>query len=169
MLFRSVEGFKTYAAQMNKLAKPFKEAGFKLQYHNHSQEFRNFPQLNGKPGMDILIEETDPEAVLFELDVHWASAAGCDPVQWIRKLKGRIPVIHFKDYAIDWKSEATDMGAVPKRYAEIGQGNINWPPIVEACREAGVQWYCVEQDRTVLDEFECLRISIDYMKRIGVK
>jgi len=168
-MLNSVEGFTAYAARLNELAKPYKGTGFQLQYHNHAQEFRNFPQLNGKAGMAILIEETDPDLIVFELDTHWMSAAGCDCVQWIGKVKGRIPIVHFKDYAIDWKAEATDMGGVHKRYAEIGQGNINWPPIVEACVAAGVKWYVVEQDRTVLDEFECLRISIDYMRGMGVK
>jgi sugar phosphate isomerase/epimerase len=168
-MMHSVEGFKAHAEKINELARPFKGTGMKLQYHNHSQEFRNFPQLNGKAGLAILIEETDPEMVVFELDVFWMSAAGCDPVQWINKVNGRIPIIHFKDLAIDWKSEGTDMGLVNRRYAEIGQGNVNWPPIVDASVKAGVEWYCVEQDRTVLDEFECLKISVDYMRGIGIK
>jgi len=168
-MLNSPEGFSAYAAQLNELAKPYRGAGFKLQYHNHAQEFRNFPQLGGKSGMAILIEETDPDMIVFELDTHWMAAAGCDSAQWIGKVKGRIPIVHFKDYAIDPKAEDTGMGGVYKRYAEIGQGNINWPPIVEACVAAGVEWYIVEQDRTVLDEFECLKISIGYMRRIGVK
>jgi sugar phosphate isomerase/epimerase len=168
-MLQSPEGFKAHAARLNELAKPFRGTGMKLQYHNHSQEFRNFPRLNGKAGMAILIEETDPEMFVFELDVFWMSAAGCDPVQWIEKVSGRIPIIHFKDLAIDCKAQESDMGQVPRRFAEIGQGNINWPPIAEACVKAGVQWYCVEQDRTVLDEFECLKISVDYMRSIGVK
>ena len=168
MLF-SPDGFKAYAERLNELAKPFKGTGMRLQYHNHSQEFRNFPQLNGKAGMAILIEETDPDMIVFELDCFWMSAAGCDPVQWIEKVHGRMPIVHFKDLAIDPKDESADMGQVNRRFAEIGQGNINWPPIAEACVKAGVEWYCVEQDRTVLDEFECLKISIDYMRSIGVK
>jgi len=164
----SPEGFSAHAARLNELAIPFKGTGYRLQYHNHSQEFRNFPQLNGKAGMAILIEETDPEMIMFELDVFWMTAAGCDPVQWIEKVGGRIPVIHFKDFAMDPKAEMNDMGRAPWRFAEIGQGNINWPPIAAACVKAGVQWYCVEQDRTVLDEFECLKISIDYMRGIGI-
>ena len=168
-MLHSVEGFQEYAQRLNELAKPFKGTGIKLQYHNHSQEFRNFPQLNGKPGLAILIEETDPDMIVFELDTFWMAAAGADPVQWIEKVSGRIPIIHFKDLAIDWKAEDGGMGQVYKRFAEIGQGNINWPPIVDACVKAGVEWYCVEQDRTVLDEYECLRISIDYMRGIGVK
>jgi sugar phosphate isomerase/epimerase len=168
-MLHSVEGFKRYAAKLNELAAPYRGTGFKLQYHNHAQEFRNFPQLNGKAGMAILIEDTDPESIVFELDTHWMAAAGCDSAQWIKKVAGRIPIVHFKDYAFDWKAEETGMGGVYKRYAEIGQGNITWPPIVVACEEAGVEWYCVEQDRTVLDEFECLKISIDYMRGIGIK
>jgi len=168
-MLHSVDGFKAYAQKLNELAKPYKGTGIKLQYHNHSQEFRNFPQLNGKAGMAILIEETDPDMVVFELDVFWMSAAGCDPVQWINKVKGRIPIVHFKDLAFDWKAEDGGMGQVYRRFAEIGQGNVNWPPVAEACVNAGVEWYVVEQDRTVLDEFECLKISIDYMRGIGVK
>jgi len=168
-MMNSPEGFKSYAAKMNEMAAPFKGTGFRLQYHNHAQEFRNFPQLGGKPGMAILIEETDPDLIVFELDTHWMAAAGCDGAQWIRKVKGRIPVVHFKDYAFDWKAEDTGLGGVYKRYAEIGQGNINWQPIVDACVYSGVEWYVVEQDRTVLDEFDCLKISVDFMRGLGIK
>ena len=168
-MMHSVEGFKAYAKQMNELAKPYKGTGYRLQYHNHAQEFRNFPEINGRAGMDILIEESDPEVIMFKLDTHWMAAAGCDSAQWIRKVKGRIPVVHFKDYAINSKAEDPGMGSVYKRFAEIGQGNLNWAAIKEACVEAGAEWYIVEQDQTVLDEFECLKISIDYMRSIGIK
>ena len=166
-MMHSVDGFKAYAEQINILARDYRN--YKLLYHHHAQEFRNFPSLNGKTGLHILIEETDPEIVIFEIDTYWASAAGADPAQWILKVKNRIPVVHFKDYAYDWKAQEADLGHIAPRFAEIGQGNINWPAVVEACQEAGVQWYCVEQDRTVLDEFECLKISISYMKSLGIK
>ena len=50
-MLNSPDGFYVYAAKLNEMAKPFSNTGFKLQYHNHSQEFRNFPQLNGKAGL----------------------------------------------------------------------------------------------------------------------
>ena len=165
-MMNSVDGFRAYADQINKWARNYK--GYKLLYHNHTQEFRNFPSLNGKNGLAILIEETDPDVVVFEIDTFWASAAGADPAQWILKVKNRIPVIHFKDYAIDWKAQNTDLGHFTPRFAEIGQGNINWPAVVDACRQAGTVWYCVEQDQTVLDEFESLKMSIAYMKSLGL-
>jgi len=169
-MMTSSDGFYAYAELVNEQAKPFHGTGYKLQYHNHSEEFRNFPNLGGKAGMAILIEECDPDVVVFELDTHWMAAAGCDPAQWIRKVKGRIPVVHFKDIAMDHIFVSHGGGGmVPRRFAEIGQGNINWPNVRDACVEAGVQWHCVEQDFTVMDPFDSLKMSIDYMRRIGVK
>ncbi|MDR2572229.1 MAG: sugar phosphate isomerase/epimerase [Oscillospiraceae bacterium] len=168
-LLNSVEGFQIHAARMNEMVKPFEGTGFRLMYHHHAQEFRNFPQLDGKSGMQIFLDELNPDLTCFLLDTHWMAASGCDPTQWIGKVKGRIPVIHFKDYAIDWKAQDNGLEQVCKRYAEIGQGNINWPAVLDACIDAGVEWYVVEQDRTVADEFDSLKISIDYMRKIGVK
>lgn len=165
-MMRRAEGFQAYAEKLNQLAEPFRGSGIRLQYHNHSQEFRNFPELDGKTGLQILIENTDPELMAFELDVFWASAAGCDPVEWIEKLKGRIPVIHYKDHAIDCTSDATGLGEVPRMFAEIGQGNLNWKAITAAARDAGVEWYNIEQDQTKRPVFESLKISIDYMRNV---
>ena len=160
----SPEGFRAYARQLNELAKPFAAAGFTLSYHNHAQEFRNFAALGGRTGMDILIAETDPESVAFCLDIFWASAAGADPADWLRRLKGRTNLVHFKDYAMDDRSFETDMGRVPYRFAEIGQGNVNWKAVMEACRDIGIEWYCIEQDYTRGDAFDSLKTSVDYMR-----
>ncbi len=133
IMMRRAEGFtpmrRSSTASQSRSAAPAS-----AQYHNHSQEFRNFPELDGKTGLQILIENTDPELMAFELDVFWASAAGCDPVEWIEKLKGRIPVIHYKDHAIDCTSEEVGLGEVPRMFAEIGQGNLNWKAITAAAR-----------------------------------
>jgi len=160
----SVDGFKAYCEHLNNLAKPFAAAGFKLSYHNHAQEFRNFAALGGKPGMEILINETDPSGVCFVLDVFWTSAAGADPAYWLRRLKGRTDLVHFKDYSIDDRSYDMEIGSIPWRFAEIGQGNINWQAVVEACREIGIEWYCIEQDFTRGCAFDSLKTSIDYMR-----
>lgn len=163
-MMRSVDGFRAYAQQLNQLVKPFAGTGIRLQYHNHSQEFRNFPELGGKTGFELLIEDTDPDLIAFELDVFWAAAAGCDPAQWVRKLKGRIPVIHYKDLAMNYQEDNTNLGEVPRQFAEVGQGNLNFPAITDATREAGVKWYCVEQDQTKRPVYESLKLSIDYMR-----
>ncbi|MCL2708900.1 MAG: sugar phosphate isomerase/epimerase [Defluviitaleaceae bacterium] len=163
-MMMTADGFKAYAAQLNKLAEPYAKEGFMLSYHNHAQEFRNFSELGGKTGLEILIEETDPKGVCFVLDVFWASAAGADPAHWLRRLKGRINLAHFKDYAIDDQTSISGFEMIPWRFAEVGRGNINWKAVVEACGYAGVEWYCVEQDFTRGDAFACLKTSIDFMR-----
>ncbi|MBQ2668903.1 MAG: sugar phosphate isomerase/epimerase [Clostridia bacterium] len=164
VMMRRAEGFYAYAKKINEMAEPFRGSGIRLQYHNHAQEFRNFPEENGKTGLEILIENTDPELVCFELDVHWASAAGADPAEWIRKLKGRIPIVHYKDMGIDYETEEFGLGEVPRVFLEVGQGNLNWKAIREACIEAGCEWYNVEQDRTKRPVFESVKLSIDFMR-----
>lgn len=52
--------------------------------------------------------------------------------------------------------------------AEVGEGNLNWPGILAACKEAGVKWYCVEQDKCQRDPFESLAISLRNLKEMGL-
>ncbi|MCR1841204.1 sugar phosphate isomerase/epimerase family protein [Murimonas intestini] len=160
----SPEGFMAYAEMVNKLAEPYKGTGIHFIYHNHAQELRNFPELDGKTGLDILIENTDPDVVWFQIDVHWLVAGGGDPVQWLKKLKGRTSIIHYKDYGIDFRCRETSLGNVPRQFLEVGQGNINWEPITKACYENGIEWFSVEQDQTARDPFTSLQISLNYMR-----
>ena len=53
-------------------------------------------------------------------------------------------------------------------FAEVGEGNLNWPSILEAAREAGTRWYAVEQDRCQLDPFESLAISYRNLQEMGL-
>jgi sugar phosphate isomerase/epimerase len=116
--------------------------------------------------MDIMVRETDPEGVYWTLDTHWLASGGVDIVHWIKKLKGRIPIIHFKDYGID--GGATKIENVEKCFAEVGQGNINWPPIVDAVKETGIEYVIVEQDICKGDPFDSLQISFNNLVKFGV-
>jgi len=160
----TADGFKRYAASLNRIAAELKKEGCFVLYHHHSLEFYSFG--GGVNGMTILTGETDPGGVFFILDTHWLAAGGADIAFWIGKLKGRVPIMHFKDYGIS--------GSVDKRedvnriFAEVGEGNINWPPVVEACRECGVEYVIVEQDICARDPFFSLRMSFDKMVGLGV-
>ena len=153
----SAQGFIDFANDANKVASAFKKAGYQLVYHNHQFEFQRF---NGKLGMDILLEETN-EDFQFEIDTYWVQTGGGDPRDWIRKVNGRMDVVHFKDMVIG--TERNQM------MAEIGEGNLNWAAIIRACREIGVKWYLVEQDICQRDPFESLAISLRYLHRMGIR
>jgi len=106
---------------------------------------------DGVTGMDVLLNETDSEAVGFELDLYWVQAGGGSPFDWVRKVAGRMQVIHLKDMAIVSRAPV---------FAEVGEGNMDYDGIIEACHENGVEWYVVEQDVCRRDPFESLEISL---------
>lgn len=160
----SAEGYERYAANLNAVAKETAKEGLSVMYHNHALEFYSFG--GGRNGMDILYEQTDPSLVFFNLDTHWLAAGGVNPADWIYKVKARMPIIHFKDYAIGGGAEMVE--GVCKRFAEVGEGNLDWKSIVEACRAAGVEYAVVEQDVCRRCPFESLKISYENMVKFGV-
>ncbi len=150
------EGFLAFAKEASAVAERLADEGMHFLYHNHQFEFRNF---SGRTGLELLLEETSP-AVQFELDTYWVQTGGGDVIDWIKKVKGRMDVVHFKDMAID-ENAAQIM-------AEIGQGNLNWDGIIAACREIGVRWYFVEQDICRRSPFESLNISREFLNDKGI-
>lgn len=151
----SGEGYHLFAQEINQVSRLLEGEGLHLLYHPHALEFFSLGQ--GKTGMDILTEETDPKGLYFALDTHWLTAAGVCVTDWLRRMRGRMDIVHFKDYAIVGGAERIE--DVHKRFAEVGEGNLNWPPILSVCREIGVEFIIVEQDVCPGDPFESLAVS----------
>lgn len=147
------------AADLNKVGEQLKAGGIRFGYHNHHGEFQHYEE---KSFMEILVEKTSPEDVCFEIDVHWVQRGGGSPASWIRRVAGRIPVAHFKDYSIV-ESEPV--------FVEIGEGNLEWPEILKACDYADTRWYVVEQDLPAGDRdiFASMAISFNNMKSMGIR
>ena len=132
------------------------KAGLTFSYHNHSFELERY---NGRTGLEILYAESDPNCFKSELDTYWIQHGGGDPAAWIRQLKGRADIIHLKDMAMQGSTQ---------RFAEIGEGNLNWDAILDACLYAEVEWYIIEQDTCYeRDPFESLGISLRNLKGMG--
>ncbi|HEX3427968.1 MAG TPA: sugar phosphate isomerase/epimerase [Candidatus Limnocylindrales bacterium] len=129
---RSADGVRRFAAELGGYARTLDRHGIRLGYHNHSFEFA---RLEGTTVWDVLLAELPPEVEL-ELDVYWASVGGRDPVAEIRAIADRVRLLHMKDRAAG--AEAHD--------APPGEGTLPFPSIVDAARDAGVEWYVVEQD-----------------------
>jgi sugar phosphate isomerase/epimerase len=146
-------------AELDGYGRRFADQGIRFGYHNHEMEF-------APSGDSLFLEriyaETDKTTFFAEIDVHWVQRGGQNPAEWIRKVSGRMPVCHFKDYTI--------VGREP-RFCEVGEGNLNWSEIIQACVETGVRWYVVEQDVPVenRDIFQSLEISYQNLKKMGVK
>jgi sugar phosphate isomerase/epimerase len=160
--FRGTEsGFRRFAAEASRVGEKLAQAGLTFSYHNHSFEFVRFGK---QTGLEILYEASDPRYLRAEIDTYWVQHGGSDPAAWIRRLKSRMPVVHFKDMAV--QAEGWNVQPV---MAEVGEGNLNWPEILKACREAGVEWYAVEQDVCQRDPFESLKISFTNLQAMGLE
>jgi sugar phosphate isomerase/epimerase len=145
-----------FAQSLSSVAAKFRGSGIRVGYHNHSHEMARF---DGKVALQTLLDHFSPE-IWMEIDTYWIQHGGGDPVAWIEKVAGRIPCVHLKDMA---------MGADKTQLmAEIGEGNMNWPAILKACRNAGVEWYVIEQDICQRDPFESLAISLKNVKQMGL-
>lgn len=151
------EGFVKFAKEASEIARKLKENDLQFIYHNHNFEFVKFDNMTG---MDILFEESDPEAFDFEIDTYWIQAGGADPIQWITRMAGRMDVIHFKDMVMDNNREQI--------MSEIGEGNLNWDGIIKACEDIGVEWACIEQDVCQRNPFDSLEISLKNLKKMGL-
>ena len=145
---RNAEGVRRFISAYTPAALALEQAGMRLMYHNHDFEFEKYGE---KRMIEYLMEEFPQLG--FILDTYWVQAAGGDPADWVVKLKGKIPVIHFKD--MSWKNGM--------RMTEVMEGNLNWPAIFDACAKAEVQYAMVEQDDSK-NPFDSLRISFDNLK-----
>jgi len=157
--YRGADGLARFIAELPPVAEKLATHGMDFSYHNHAHEF---VRIDGrKTWLEVLYERTSPRHLKAELDVHWIQTGGGDPAAWIRRYPGRQPLLHLKDYTIGEKGE--------RRFAEIGEGNMNWPAILAAAREAGVEWYLVEQDDCYgRDPFESLALSLRNLEQMGL-
>lgn len=153
----SEDGFHRFTAEANVIGARLFEAGLTLSYHNHSFEMIHFGK---QTGLDLIYAETDPRYLKAELDTYWIQHGGGDPAAWVRKMSGRMPVIHLKDMQM--------LNGTPAM-AEVGEGNLNWPAILTACREGQVEWCAVEQDICLRDPFESLGISFENLAAMGLR
>lgn len=172
----SISAVIDFAKEANGYAERLKEHGIGLYYHNHHIEFAKF---DGKYMLDIIAEHSP--AMGMEIDVHWVQRGGLDPVRTISKYADRTAMIHLKDYRIGTMPEAAlgmlgsgDFAGFMQefknvvQFAEVGEGNLDFPAIIDAAEAAGAQYMLVEQDelygRTVWD---ALQTSHDNLVAMG--
>jgi len=156
--YYSLEGLDRLLKELSPIVKKMALEGIDFSYHNHNHELARYGE---KTWLQMLYEKAEPEMLKAEIDVYWIQAGGGDPSDWIRRCAGREPLLHLKDMAVSRGRE--------QRFAEVGEGNLNWKAIIEAAEEGGVEWYIVEQDSCYgRDPFESLAISYRNLKAMKV-
>ena len=152
---KDAEGWRAAAGTLNEIGRACVERGVQLAYHHHHFEFQKF---DGVFGIDILWRNTEPSLLKAELDTFWLRYAGIDPVKYITHVGRRATLIHLKDV----------VPGPPVRFGALGEGILDVPGILAGARRVGIGWGIVEQDATYeRSPVEALRVSFDYLRRVG--
>ena len=137
-----------------------KAANIKWGYHNHSHEFDRVSNPNesqsnnrrpsGKIIYDLMLEDTDPNLVFFEMDVYWTVMGQQDPLEYFEKYAGRFPILHIKDRSILGRS-----------------GMMNFKNIFNKAYENGLDEFYVELEniRENITQFEGVKQCCDYLNK----
>ena len=158
---QSKENFQAGIDRLVKVAEKLDKEGIAFGYHNHDHEFK---KITDKNFLEELCDRTENTPLKLELDVHWVARGGGNPEKWIRKVAGRMSVVHIKDYTVLGNSQP-----VHPVFCEIGEGNLDWEGILKALAETGVTWYVVEQDHPFpgRDIFASSEISYNNLNKMG--
>lgn len=159
-------------------AELFAKNGMMLGYHNHDFEFKKF---EGKYLHDYIFDAIPEDKIVPELDTCWVHYAGLDPADKIREFKGRVNIVHLKDFnckelgggpayaLIDADGNPMDVPSKEDnafRFMPLGTGRQDFAKILAACEESGTEIVIVEQDQVYdgMTELEAAKISRDYLK-----
>lgn len=150
---RNLETYKLMPHKLNLIGKQVTEAGLGFAYHNHGYEFEDHVGTNG---FDIILNETDPEYVKFQMDMYWVMHAGkYTPKELVAANPGRYVMWHIKD-----------MDKITQDYSELGNGSINYHDILPDPVASGLEFFYIEQGGNyAINSKESAAISADYFKK----
>jgi sugar phosphate isomerase/epimerase len=99
----------------------------------------------------LILENTDPLHVYFQMDIYWMTAGGVDVVQYLDKYAGRFRLMHVKDMTKEVRFSGD--GGDPQQWMELfpyladaGSGVIDIKNVVSHAMKSGVEHFIVERD-----------------------
>jgi sugar phosphate isomerase/epimerase len=149
---RSIDDYRRLAEELNRFGEKVRAAGMRLGYHNHDFELG---AMGGSVPLDVLFDRTDPNLVIFELDLYWVTKGGADPLTYFSRYPGRVHLVHIKDSA----------GAPEHRQVDVGKGTIDFAKILSRREQAGIRHAFVEQDEPA-NPLEMVRVSYEHLAQL---
>ncbi len=151
---KTLDQYKKIAELLNKAGEMAAKSGIKVAYHNHEFEFK---KMGDRTGYDIMLQETDPKLVDFELDLYWLLYSGYDPVSFIKAHPKRFALWHLKDMSLQNKNWNT----------EIGLGKLPVKDLFKIAKTSGLKHCFVEQETNYQpNELESVRKSAAFIKKL---
>ncbi|WP_125485493.1 sugar phosphate isomerase/epimerase family protein [Edaphobacter aggregans] len=159
----TLDDWRWNAEEFNALGEKVNAADMKFGYHNHINEFH---KTDGVVPYVELLRLTDPSKVAMELDCGWVIVGGGNPIEYLRSYPSRIVMLHVKDFK---RSNTPVSNTNRPAVAELGQGTIDYAPILQEAAKAGNVKHCfVEQEAFNVPPMQSLKIDADYMRKLGV-
>lgn len=155
---KKLDDYKKFADEFNASGEICRKAGIRFAYHNHDYSFK---ELEGQMPQDVMMTNTDPNLVDYEMDIYWVVTAGEDPVKWLQKYPSRWKLCHVKDRKKDTAEK--DASCV------LGKGGIDFATILPQAKKQGMQYYIVEHER--YDDgtpLQCVQADAAYMKKVKI-
>jgi sugar phosphate isomerase/epimerase len=146
----SIDGYKTFVKELNRLGKICTDSGMRLAYHNHDFEFE---VIDGTVPFDIILVESDPDLIDLEIDLFWTIKGGHKPTEYFDEYPGRFKLCHVKDMASD--------GSM----VDVGAGEIDFKAIFAEADKAGLEHFIVEHDEPE-DSFASIAASYESLKEL---
>jgi len=157
---KDIDAFKKFADEFNQKGEICKKNGIRFAYHNHDY---SFVTMSGEMGQDVMMKNTDPKLVDFELDMYWVVAAGQDIETWLNKYPKRFRLCHVKDRKKDAAATEKDASVV------IGTGSIDYPKILKTAKKQGMEYYIVEQEKWEgTTPMQAAQADANYMKTLSI-
>lgn len=164
---KSIDDYKRLADDFNKIGENAKKNGVRFYYHNHGYGLK---PVDGKVPFDIILENTDPALVYFEMDVFWTIAGGADAVRYLNNNAGRYKLMHVKD--MKQQARFSGDGSNPQQWIELfphitdaGSGVLDLKSILEAAQKSGVEHFILENDVMTKPE-ESLKSGAAFMRTV---
>jgi sugar phosphate isomerase/epimerase len=170
---------KRRAELFNRVGQLCADRGMEFYYHNHFEEFQEFGDTTV---YQLLMDNTDPALVRFEMDTYWAYRGGADPIEWFREYPDRFILIHQKDFPTMWHEpinlfdgvvardaqitmDLFDEVVKPQSFAEIGTGQLPIQDIINAADKLpNFRYLLLEQDFAPGAELDSVKISRDALR-----
>lgn len=152
---KNAEDWKELFSFLQEVGTEARKQGLIFGYHNHAFEFE--AEVDGQFVFDAMYSATTPEAVQVEMDVCWVQFAGQDPLAYIPKYAGRLPLLHLKDFSKDAEGNMKTL--------ELSQGSVNLPGVIQAASDAGTEWLIVEQDVCQNPPLQSVENSMNWVKQ----
>jgi len=143
----TIAQYRDLAVFCNRAGQACKSAGLQFAYHNHDWEVQ---PLEGQVPFDLLLNDTDPDLVEFEIDLFWITKGGSDPFEYFDSHPGRFTLCHVKD-----------MG-VHQEWVDVGSGQIDFGPIFARSEQAGLKYYFIEHDEPA-DPLASIEASFNHL------